>query len=76
MTEGEINLHAKNGITLDALQKMGESLPLGRHQSAEDSAWAALYLLSDEAAQVTGAILNVDAGGSTLPIQPGAPYVG
>jgi NAD(P)-dependent dehydrogenase (short-subunit alcohol dehydrogenase family) len=75
LTEGEIDLHAKNGVTLEALKKRGESLALGRHQSAEDSGYAAIYLLSDESAQVTGTILNVDAGGSTLPIQPGAPYV-
>jgi NAD(P)-dependent dehydrogenase (short-subunit alcohol dehydrogenase family) len=75
LTEGEIDLHAKNGVTLEALKKRGESLALGRHQSVEDSAYAALYLLSDESSQVTGTILNVDAGGSTLPIQPGAPYV-
>ena len=60
---------------LEALTKAGESLALGRHQNAEDSAYAAVYLLSDESAQVSGAVLNVDAGGSTLPIQPGAPYV-
>lgn len=75
LTEGEIALHANVGVTLDALEKKGESLALGRHQSVEDSAYAALYLLSDESAQVTGTILNVDAGGSTLPIQPGAPYL-
>ena len=76
LTEGEIALHAKQGTTLETLKKKGESLALGRHQSAEDSAYAAVYLLSDEAAQVTGTILNVDAGGSSLPIQPGAPYAG
>jgi NAD(P)-dependent dehydrogenase (short-subunit alcohol dehydrogenase family) len=76
LTEGEIELHAKNGTTMEALKKMGESLALGRHQSPDDSAYAAVYLLSDEAVQVTGTILNVDAGGSTLPIQPGAPYAG
>lgn len=76
LTEGEIALHAKNGITREALEKKGESLALGRHQSVEDSAYAAVYLLSDESAQVTGTILNVDAGGSTLPIQPGSPYAG
>jgi len=75
LSEGEIALHAKNGITREALEKTGESLALGRHQSVDDAAYAALYLLSDEAAQVSGAILNVDAGGSTLPVQPGAPYV-
>ncbi len=76
LSEGEIALHAKNGVTLEDLKKSGETLALGRHQTVDDSAYAALYLLSDEAAQVTGTILNVDAGGSTLPIQPGAPYVG
>jgi len=76
LTEGEIALHAKNGVTLEDLKKSGETLALGRHQSPEDSAYAALYLLSDESAQITGTVLNVDAGGSTLPIQPGAPYVG
>lgn len=76
LTEGEIALHAKQGITVEDLKKKGESLALGRHQSVEDSAYAAVYLLSDEAVQVTGTILNVDAGGSSLPIQPGAPYAG
>jgi NAD(P)-dependent dehydrogenase (short-subunit alcohol dehydrogenase family) len=76
LTEGEIALHAKQGTTLEALKKKGESLALGRHQSVEDSAYAAVYLLSDEAVQITGTILNVDAGGSSLPIQPGAPYAG
>jgi NAD(P)-dependent dehydrogenase (short-subunit alcohol dehydrogenase family) len=74
LTEGEVALHAKQGITLEALKKKGESLALGRHQSVEDSAYAAVYLLSDEAVQVTGTILNVDAGGSSLPIQPGSAY--
>ena len=37
--------------------------------TVEDTAYAAIYLLSDEAAQVTAAVLNVDAGGSMLPIQ-------
>jgi NAD(P)-dependent dehydrogenase (short-subunit alcohol dehydrogenase family) len=76
LTEGEIALHAKQGTTLDALKKKGEALALGRHQSVKDSAYAAVYLLSDEAVQVTGTILNVDAGGSSLPIQPGSPYAG
>jgi len=76
LTEGEIALHGRNGITPEDLRKSGESLPLGRHQTPEDSGWAAIYLLSDESAQVTGTVLNVDAGGSTLPIQPGAPYIG
>jgi len=75
LTEGEIALHAKGGLTREALDKKGESLALGRHQTPDDAAYAALYLLSDEAAQVTGTILNVDAGASTLPIPPDAPFV-
>jgi NAD(P)-dependent dehydrogenase (short-subunit alcohol dehydrogenase family) len=75
LSEGEIALHAKNGVTREMLEERGKALALGRHQSVDDSAYAALYLLSDEAVQVTGTILNVDAGGSTLPIQPGVAYV-
>jgi NAD(P)-dependent dehydrogenase (short-subunit alcohol dehydrogenase family) len=67
LTEGEIDLHASMGVTREALEARGQELLLGRHQNVEDSAYAALYLLSDESVQVTGTILNVDAGGSTLP---------
>lgn len=76
LSEGEIALHAKAGVSLEALKKAGEALALGRHQTPQDSGYAALYLLSDESSQVTGTILNVDAGASFLPIQPGAPYPG
>jgi NAD(P)-dependent dehydrogenase (short-subunit alcohol dehydrogenase family) len=76
LSEGELALHAKNGVTREALEKVGKSLALGRHQTPEDSAYAALYLLSDESSQVTGTILNVDAGASTLPIQPALPVPG
>ncbi len=76
LSEGELALHAKNGVTREALETVGKSLALGRHQSPEDSAYAALYLLSDESTQVTGTILNVDAGASTLPIQPALPVPG
>lgn len=75
LTEGEVALHAKNGITRETLERKGQSLALGRHQNVDDAAYAALYLLSDEATQVTGTILNVDAGASTLPIPPDAPFV-
>jgi Dehydrogenases with different specificities (related to short-chain alcohol dehydrogenases) len=39
-----------------------ERLPLARVGEPEDIANAALYLASDEANWVTGAILNVDGG--------------
>ncbi len=76
LSEGELALHAKNGVTREALETVGRSLALGRHQTGEDSAYAAVYLLSDESQQVTGTILNVDAGASTLPIQPALPVPG
>ena len=51
---------------------MGEKLGLGRQQTEQDAAYAVTYLLSDESSQVTGSILHLDAGASTLPIPPGA----
>ncbi len=74
LSEGEIALHAGNGISLERLLAAGEKLALGRHQIPSDSGYAAVYLLSDESPQVTGVVFNVDAGGSTLPIPPSAPY--
>lgn len=76
LSEGELALHAARGVGAEELQRAGAALPLGRHQTPQDTAYAVLYLLSDESAQVTGTIMHVDAGASTLPIQPGGPYVG
>jgi NAD(P)-dependent dehydrogenase (short-subunit alcohol dehydrogenase family) len=68
-TEGELKIQKGEGRGIDDLEKAGKRLPLGRMQTVEDAAYAAIYLLSDESAQVTAAVLNVDAGGSMLPIQ-------
>lgn len=38
------------------------TIPLGRLSTPEDVAWAGVYLASDEAALVTGAVLDVDGG--------------
>jgi len=76
LSEGERALQQSRGITAEQLQRAGAALPLGRHQTPEDTAYAVLYLASDESSQVTGTILHVDAGASTLPILPGAAYVG
>ncbi len=76
LSEGELTLHQGRGTTPDELRRAGEALPLGRHQTPRDTAYAVLYLLSDESAQVTGTVMHIDAGASTLPIQPGAPYIG
>lgn len=76
LSEGEMALHHNRGTTDDELRRAGAALPLGRHQTPLDTAYAVLYLVSDESAQVTGTIMNIDAGASTLPIQPGGPYIG
>jgi len=68
-TGGELKIQKGEGRGIEDLEKAGKRLPLGRMQTVEDTAYAAIYLLSDEAAQVTAAVLNVDAGGSMLPIQ-------
>jgi NAD(P)-dependent dehydrogenase (short-subunit alcohol dehydrogenase family) len=46
----------------EAAQRVGESHPLGRPITAEDCAEAAVYLVSDRAANVTGVLLPVDGG--------------
>jgi NAD(P)-dependent dehydrogenase (short-subunit alcohol dehydrogenase family) len=76
LTEGEISVQASRGVNEEDLRQAGETLLLGRHQTADDIAQAVIYLASDESSQVTGTILHVDAGATTLPIQSKAPYVG
>jgi len=68
-TEGELTIQKGEGRNAQDLEKAGKRLPFGRMQTVEDTAYAAIYLLSDESVQVTAAVLNVDAGGSMLPIQ-------
>lgn len=70
-TEGELQVQRGEGRDEQTLRRAAEKLAFGRAQTPLDTAYAALYLLSDESAQVTGTIINVDAGASTLPIQPG-----
>jgi len=48
----------------EVVANYGQMNPMGRHAKPDDIANAALYLLSDEASYVNGAILTVD-GGST-----------
>lgn len=76
LTDTELALHRSRGVSEDDLRAAGEALPLGRHQTPGDTAAAVLFLVSDESSQITGSVLHVDAGATTLPIQPTGPYVG
>jgi len=76
LTEGELALQGSRGVGEEDLRRAGQALALGRHQTAQDTAYAVLYLASDESTQVTGMIMNIDAGATTLPIQSPAMYVG
>lgn len=71
LTEGELALHKAQARQEETLKKEGAKLALGRQQTPLDTAYAVVYLLSDESSQVTGTTVHVDAGASTLPIAPG-----
>lgn len=63
ITEMEIEIQAKEGHDQQWIEDVGRRMPLGRHQVPEDAAYAVLYLVSDEASQVSGDLLNVDGRG-------------
>jgi NAD(P)-dependent dehydrogenase (short-subunit alcohol dehydrogenase family) len=63
ITETEIEVQAQEGHDAAWLEEAGRRMPLGRHQVPEDAAYAVLYLVSDEASQVNGDVLNVDGRG-------------
>jgi NAD(P)-dependent dehydrogenase (short-subunit alcohol dehydrogenase family) len=50
----------------EAQSKVGRTAPLGRPGSVDDIASAALYLASDEAAYVSGAVLVVDGAAEVI----------
>jgi NAD(P)-dependent dehydrogenase (short-subunit alcohol dehydrogenase family) len=66
VSEGEIAIHAKEGTSEADLRARGAKQPMGRHQTPQDAAQTALFLLSDESSQITGQIMHVDGGMSTL----------
>ncbi len=43
-------------------KRVGDIIPLKREQTPEDIGWAAVFLASDEARNITGQSLNVDGG--------------
>ncbi len=69
LSEGELEIHADAGVSEDTLRERGTSLTFGRHQTPQDTAYAVVYLASDESLQVTGTIMHIDAGNSTLPFR-------
>lgn len=66
ITEGELALNRKKGVSEVELQEMASIHLLGRHQTPEDTGHTVVFLISDESSQITGSILHVDAGMSTL----------
>jgi NAD(P)-dependent dehydrogenase (short-subunit alcohol dehydrogenase family) len=74
LTEGELALQHGSGVSDEALEAVATTMPTGRHQTVDDTASAVIYLASDESTQVTGTMLHLDAGASTLPVQPTASY--
>ncbi len=57
----------KTGVPEDELRaQRAARVPMKRMGTGWDTAYAALFLASDEAAYVTGAILPVDGGGSVM----------
>jgi NAD(P)-dependent dehydrogenase (short-subunit alcohol dehydrogenase family) len=50
------------GWSREVMDKMKQSIPLGRLAQAHDIAAAALFLASDEASFITGAVLDVNGG--------------
>jgi NAD(P)-dependent dehydrogenase (short-subunit alcohol dehydrogenase family) len=57
----ETEIHAASGMP-DRLERLGPTVPLGRAGSADEVARTVVFLLSDEASYVTGAILRVSGG--------------
>lgn len=57
----ETEIHASGGQP-DRVARMQDALPMKRAGTADEVASAVLYLLSDAASYITGAILNVSGG--------------
>lgn len=56
-------LAQRRGITLEAAKALhAEDYALRRVSTAQDVAWAVLFLVSDRARQITGQDLAVDGG--------------
>jgi len=66
-SEYEVQHRRELGYADDWLEQQGrEFMPMGRLQTPEDTAYAAVYLASDESSQLTATRLNVDGGLSVI----------
>jgi len=52
----------KQQVDAEGLARYEQTVPLGRLNQPEDIAHAAVFLASDEAAMITGSVLEVDGG--------------
>jgi 3-oxoacyl-[acyl-carrier protein] reductase len=59
---GQIDTGMSRAMDPEALRRVEASIPLGRLGTAEEIAYAALYLASEEAGYITGATLDVNGG--------------
>jgi NAD(P)-dependent dehydrogenase (short-subunit alcohol dehydrogenase family) len=57
----DTEIHAKAGMN-DRLERLAPSVPMGRAGTADEVARVILFLLSDEASYVTGALVPVSGG--------------
>ena len=62
LSQTEVEIQSKEGRDEEWLMRKGKGLPPGRFQTPEDAANIVAFLASDEAAMVTGCVLNGDAG--------------
>jgi NAD(P)-dependent dehydrogenase (short-subunit alcohol dehydrogenase family) len=63
ISEMEIEIQAKDGHDAQWIEVAGREDAAGPPPVPEDAAYAVLYLISDEASQVSGDLLNVDGRG-------------
>jgi NAD(P)-dependent dehydrogenase (short-subunit alcohol dehydrogenase family) len=52
----------ESGVVENAIKSLEQKSPMGRLAKPEDVAYAALFLVSDEASHINGVILQVDGG--------------
>jgi 3-oxoacyl-[acyl-carrier protein] reductase len=62
VSPGFIDTDMTSKISADMRQRLLDSIPLGRLGTADEVAWAVLFLASDAASYTTGTVLKVNGG--------------